>query len=93
MDDISWNTEQKKHRTCRDHIQWIGMAPGWGLGPHSHFKNFNPEWFLSKWNSGTKSGSETEGKAIQRLPHLGIHPTCRHQTQTLLLMPRRACWG
>ena len=22
----------------------------------------------------TKCGAETEGKAIQRLPHLGIHP-------------------
>ena len=39
----------------------------------------------------TKCGAETDGKAIQRLPHLGIHPTCRHQTQTLLLMPRSAC--
>ena len=29
----------------------------------------------------TKFGEETEGKAIQRLPHLGIH---LHQTQTLL---------
>ena len=27
-----------------------------------------------------------------RLPHLGIHPTCRHQTKTLLEMPRSACW-
>jgi hypothetical protein len=26
-----------------------------------------------------KCGTEAEGKAIQRLPHLGIHPTCRHQ--------------
>ena len=26
----------------------------------------------------TKCGAETEGKAIQRLSHLGIHPTCRH---------------
>jgi hypothetical protein len=25
-------------------------------------------------NTETKSGEETEGKAIQRLPHLGIHP-------------------
>ena len=40
----------------------------------------------------TKCGAETEGKAIQRLPHLGIHPICRHQTQTLLLMPRSTCW-
>jgi len=39
-------------------------------------------------NTGTKSGAETEDKAIQRLPHLGIHPICSHQTQLLLLMPR-----
>ena len=38
-----------------------------------------------------QSGVEAEGKAIQRLSHLAIHPTCRHQTQTLLLMPRSAC--
>jgi hypothetical protein len=29
-------------------------------------------------------GEETERKAIQRLPHLGIQPTYSHQTQTLL---------
>jgi len=41
----------------------------------------------------TKFGAETEGKAIQRLPHLGIQPihTYSHQTQTILLMPRSAC--
>jgi hypothetical protein len=32
----------------------------------------------------TKFGAETEGKAIQRLPQLGIHPIYSHQTQTLL---------
>jgi hypothetical protein len=39
----------------------------------------------------TKCGAETEGKAIQRLLHLGIHPIYSHQTQTLLWMPRSAC--
>jgi hypothetical protein len=34
-------------------------------------------------NTETKCRAETEGKAIQRLPHLGIHPICTHQTQTL----------
>jgi hypothetical protein len=33
-------------------------------------------------NTETKCGADTEGKAIQRLPHLGIHPhtvtKCRH---------------
>jgi hypothetical protein len=30
----------------------------------------------------TKCGAETEGKAIQRLPHLGILPIYSHQTQS-----------
>jgi hypothetical protein len=38
-----------------------------------------------------KCRAETEGKATQRLPHLGIHPTYSYQTQTLLWMPRSAC--
>ena len=44
--------------------------------------------------SGTKFGAETEGMAIQRLPHLGIHPinNPKHQTQTLWQMPTRAYW-
>jgi hypothetical protein len=41
---------------------------------------------------GSKSEAETEGKAIQILLHLGIHSTCRHQTQTVLLMPGSVCW-
>jgi hypothetical protein len=32
----------------------------------------------------TKFGTETEGRTIQRLPHLGIHLINNHQTQTLL---------
>jgi hypothetical protein len=56
----------------------------------THLKNINPELLLSKGNAWTKRRAETEGKAIQRLPHLGIHPIWRHQTQTLLLMPRNA---
>jgi hypothetical protein len=44
---------------------------------------------LFKGNAETKSGIETEAKTIQRLPHLGIHPICRHQTQ-ILAVPREA---
>ena len=40
----------------------------------------------------TKCGAKTEGKAIQSLPHLGIHPIYSHQTQILLWMPSSACW-
>ena len=39
----------------------------------------------------TKLRAETEGKAIQRLSHLGIHPIYSYQTQTLLWMPTSAC--
>jgi hypothetical protein len=46
------------------------------MGSTTHFKNINPEFFLLKGNAGTKSKAETEGKAIQRLLHIVIHPIC-----------------
>jgi hypothetical protein len=42
-------------------------------------------------NMESKCGAETEGKATQRLPHLGIHPTYSQKTQTLLWMLGSAC--
>jgi hypothetical protein len=60
------------------------------MRPLNHLQNSNPELFLFKGNTGIKNGAETGGKTIQRLPHLGIHPIFRHQTQTLLWMPRNA---
>jgi hypothetical protein len=39
----------------------------------------------------TKFRAETEGRTIQRLPHLGIHPINNHQTKTLLHIPTRFC--
>jgi hypothetical protein len=33
---------------------------------------------LMSANMKTKYGSETEGKAIQRIPHFVIHPIYRH---------------
>jgi hypothetical protein len=39
-------------------------------------------------NMEAKCGAETKGKAIQRRPHIGIHPMYRHQIQTLLWMAR-----
>jgi hypothetical protein len=39
----------------------------------------------------TKCGAETEGTTILGLPHLGIHPKYRFQTQTLLWIPTRTC--
>ena len=75
-----------------DQIQRLGKAPGWGLEPLTHLQILNPERLLSKGNTGTKCGVNFEGKAIQRQPHLEIHPIYRHQTQTQLHMPRSACW-
>jgi hypothetical protein len=45
----------------------------------TYLKNINPEFLLSKGNTGIKSGAESEGKAIQGLLHLGIHPIYTHQ--------------
>jgi hypothetical protein len=42
-------------------------------------------------NMETKCGAEPEAKTIQRLPHLGIYPINRHQSQILLWKPRSAC--
>jgi hypothetical protein len=39
----------------------------------------------------TKFGAEMEGRTIQRLPLLRIHPINIHQTKTLLHMPARFC--
>ena len=52
----------------------------------THIKIFDLELFLSKENAGTKTGEETEGKAIQRLPQHLIYPIHRHQTMTVLMM-------
>jgi hypothetical protein len=35
----------------------------------------------------TKCEAETEGKAREKLSHLGIHPLYNHQTQILLWTP------
>jgi hypothetical protein len=37
----------------------------------------------------TKFRAETEGRTIQRLPHLGFYPINNYQTQTLLHIPER----
>ena len=50
------------------------------------------EIFMGENTEKKKCAIETEGKAIQRLPHLGIHPVYSHQNQTLLRMARSACW-
>jgi hypothetical protein len=47
---------------------------------------------LTEQNMETKWGAETEPKAIQRLPHLRIHPIYSHQTGMLLWILGSACW-
>jgi hypothetical protein len=34
-EDISWNTQKRGDRTCRDYIQWISMGPSWARGHNS----------------------------------------------------------
>jgi hypothetical protein len=46
---------------------------------------------LTEGNMETKCAAKTEEKAIQRLPHLEIHPISSHQTWTLLWMLGSAC--
>ena len=46
---------------------------------------------LTEENIETKCGAEIEGKAIQRLSHLRIHPIYSHQTLIILWMPGSAC--
>jgi hypothetical protein len=50
----------------------------------TNLKNINPQFLLSKGNAGTKSGGGTEGKAIQRLPYLGIHPSADTNPDTIV---------
>jgi exonuclease III len=59
--------------------------------PHGTFSKIGQNKILIGANMETKCRAETKGKAIQRLPHLGIHPIYSHQTQTLVWMPRSAC--
>jgi hypothetical protein len=48
------------------------------MGPPTHLKVFNPEMFLSKGR--TKNRTETEGRAKQGLPQLGIHHATKPNT-------------
>ena len=61
------------------------------MGLPTDLKIFNPELFLSKGNKGTTNGAESDGKSIQELPHLGIHPMPIPETLTLLMKPRCSC--
>jgi hypothetical protein len=46
---------------------------------------------LTGANTEIKCGAETEGKVIQRLPHLGIHPIQSSNPDTFLWMPTSVC--
>jgi hypothetical protein len=49
------------------------------------------EQIIKRGNMDTKCGAETEGKTIQRLPHMEIDPIYSHQTWKLLWMPGSVC--
>jgi hypothetical protein len=55
----------------------------------AHLRRMNK--ILTGGNIESRCGAETEGKAIQTLPHLGIHPIYSHQTRILLWMPGSTC--
>jgi hypothetical protein len=61
------------------------------MGLSTNIITFNPEFFDLRKIQG-ENGAETEEKAIQRLPNLGIHLIYRHQTPVLLLVSRSALW-
>jgi hypothetical protein len=79
-----------------DRTRWVQEVDGWphpfsrGMGPPTHLRILIPELFLTGY-TGTKNGAETDGKASQRLPHLGIHTIHGLKTPTLLLIARSAC--
>jgi hypothetical protein len=87
---LSWNTQDK---ILRPHeAQEEGRPSSWSLDqgdPLVLLRRGNK--ILMVGDTKKKCRAETEGKAIQRLPHLGIHPTYSHQTKTLLWMPTSAC--
>jgi hypothetical protein len=61
----------------------------YGVHPISKFWTLN--FSCLKEIQAQKYGAEAEGKAIQSLPYLGIHPMHKHQTLTRLLMSAQAC--
>ena len=63
---------------------------GQSVGTSLFFRKRNK--ILKGANMKTNCRAETEGKAIQWLSHLGIHPIYSYQTQTLLWMPTSAFW-
>ena len=91
-DDIRWNPQQRGESTCRNHIQRLGIGSGWKMGALPFSKILTQNCSCWKEIQGQKSRAESEGKAIQRLPHMWIYPICSHQAQALLLMPTNACW-
>ena len=70
-------------KICRQEQFWVKVLRRVG-GPIPQHGAVPTLWIWSLWksllskrNMRTKSGTETAGKAIQRLPHLGIHPIRR----------------
>ena len=77
-------------RTCQGHIHMHGpVIERWGHAPISKILTQNFSCLKEIQRQRVEQGLKE--KAIQSLPQLGILPTCTHQTQTLLWMPRSAC--
>jgi hypothetical protein len=49
------------------------------------------EKILMGRNMKPKCGAETEGKAIQRLSHLGLHPVCIQSSNSDTVVDAKKC--
>jgi len=85
--DLAWNTEEKN--ITEYHMKFKKKED------QNVDASFLLRWenkILSGLNTEIKSEARAEEKVIQTMPHLGIHPICSRQTQSLLLMPRSSYW-
>ena len=88
--DISWNAQKWGARTYRDHIQRLGIAPGWGMGPPLH-KILTQNCSCLKEIWGQKVEQRLKETPSKDCPTWGSIPYAAIKSQQLL-MPRSPCW-
>jgi hypothetical protein len=95
------NVQMQQHRKptktgCRQ-LKKLGQKTVLWVSPNEALvdlldMHFRVDLEICILEKATKYRADSEGKATQKLPHLGIDPIYSHQTQTLFWMPRSACW-
>ena len=68
--------------TIKEHT-WYAFTDKWILAQKLRILHRRGNKIPMGGVTETKFGTETEGRSIERLPHLGIHPINNHQTQTM----------